>query len=722
MAEAQGTFSESWYRICERRISLRPYVRITRQMYRGERWHVISDPFGNQFFRLRPAVYEFVARLSSEKTVQEVWDECLDLFPNDAPGQPEIIRLLAQLFHSNLIQSDQPADSAQLFERHRKRREQETRSRLLNIMFARFHLIDPDRFLRRTLPFVRPIFGRIGAALWLLVVAGGIKALVDNAPDLFDQTQAVLAPGNLALLYLALVLLKTLHEFGHAYVCRYFGGEVHDMGVMLLIFTPLPYVNATAAWSFRERWKRVLVGASGIMVEVFIAGIAAMVWAVTGSGTLNALAYNMVFIASVSTVLFNGNPLLRYDGYYILSDLIDQPNLHTRATGVWKHLIERRGFGMRDGVATENPAGSASDAVGLAIFAALSGVYRIIVFGGILLFVGSRFLLIGVIMAVICAVSWILTPIFKLFRYIAQEPRLHRTRGRAAGVLAAAIAIVLFIFGVLPFPVSVVAPGMVQAVEHAKVAGESAGFLREIIAQPGTWVEEGQPLVRLDDPELHYSLEQARAQLLETQALMRQALDTQPANIEPLARSIEVLQARIADIESRIDSLTVRARHEGLWVASEIEELHGVWVARGAVLGDIVDTREMRFLAVIGQNEAARVFGEEPRRASVKLRGQAARRIPVALVTVLPGERTRLSSPALGWTGGGEIAVDPRDPDGLNTTEPFFEMRAHLDNYAERVALAHGHTGRIRFVFKSEPLMRQWTHKLRQLIQKRYQL
>lgn len=722
MAEAQGTFSESWYRICDRRVGLRSCVRLTRQFYRGEHWYVLQDPFGNQYFRLRPAVYEFVARLSGKKTIQEVWEQCLALFPDDAPGQSEIISLLAQLFHANLIQSDLPADSAQLFERHRKRRTQETQARLLSIMFARFHLLDPDRFLARTLPLVRPLMGWSGLGLWLLVMLGGIKALVDHAPELMDQTQAILAPGNLPLLYLALVLLKTLHEFGHAYVCRHYGGEVHDMGVMLLIFTPLPYVDATSAWAFRERWKRVLVGVSGLMVELFVAGIAAMVWGATGAGTLNALAYNMVFIASVSTVLFNANPLLRYDGYYILSDLLDQPNLHGRATKLWRHLVEKHAFGLREGLATENPAGSRADAVGLAVFAALSGVYRVIVFGGILLFVGSRFLLIGVIMAAICAVSWVATPILKLICYVASEPRLHRARLRATAVLLAALFLVLFFFGILPFPVSVIAPGMIRAVQHAQVAGESAGHLTEILAPPGTWVTAGQALLRLQDDERDYTLALLRAQLTELEARLRQSLDVEPSNVMPLSQSIHAMEARIADMEMRREALTVKARQEGLWVAPDLVEMLGAWVPRGMPLGDIIDTRELRFHVVISQTEAARVFGEPPRRASVGLRGQANRKIAVTSIDVLPGERTRLFSPSLGWMGGGEIAVDPSDPTGLDTTEPFFELRAHLEQGSDSVTLAHGHTGRIRFVFASEPLLQQWVRKLRQLIQKRYHL
>jgi len=720
MSGAEGTFSESWYRIGERRITLRPHVRLTRQMFRGEKWHVLHDPFGLQFFRLRPAVYEFVARLSRARTVDAVWRDCLRRFPDDAPGQQEVVQLLAQLFYANLIQSDEPADSARLFERYRKRKRREIGSRLLNVMFARFHLLDPSRFLTAALPLVRPLLSPVGLAVWFVAMLLGVKAVVDHAPEFIGQTQGVLAPGNLPLLYLAIVLVKTLHEFGHAFICRRFGGEVHDMGIMLLIFTPLPYVNATAAWAFRERWKRVLVGMAGMMVELFVAALAAMVWAAAGPGTLRALAYNMVIVASVSTIVFNANPLLRYDGYYILSDLLDVPNLHQRASRMWRYWLERHVFGMREETAVEKPTARTRDAVGLAVFGALAAVYRVIVFGGILLVVGSRFLLIGVLMAAVCAVSWVVAPIVKTVRYIATSPKLHRIRFRAAAAVAGAVAAGVLLLGVIPFRVAVVAPGVVRAREFSVVTAETAGTLVEILAPPGVRVGAGTPLVRLASPELEFAIAAAAAQQDEIEARLLEALDARPANVQPLRSALHVVQARRADLEARRETLVVRARHEGLWSAPGLEGSMGAWFDRGAPVGHVVDAREIVFHAVIAQSDAVRFFGLPVRRASIRLRGEAACDIAAPEIAIVPGEQRLLPSAALGWAAGGEVAVDMQDASGRRTIEPFFEVRAPLPPDAPAVLL-HGRTGRIRFTFEPEPLIRQWSRKLRQLIQKRYQ-
>ena len=392
MVEESRIFHESWYRIANQRVSLSAGVRVRRQLFRGSRWYVLSDAFTGQFFRLRPAAWSFVARLSPRRTVEEVWREEMGRDPDNAPGQEDVIQLLAQLYHANLLRYELPADSEKLFDRYKERRQKVTRTTLLNVMFMRFPLLDPDSFLKRLLPFVRVLMGPVGIILWIAVVAWGIAAAVGNASALGSQTQGVLSPANLPLLYAGLVLIKTMHEFGHAFAVRRFGGEVHVMGIMLLIFSPLPYVDATAAWGFRSKAQRILVGGAGMIVEVFVAACAAVVWANTGPGVLHSLAYNMIFVASVSTVIFNINPLLRYDGYYILSDLFDIPNLHTQATMQLRHLVERYAFGDRK---SRSPAASRREAFWLALFGVLSGLYRFVVFGGILLFLADRFLIIG---------------------------------------------------------------------------------------------------------------------------------------------------------------------------------------------------------------------------------------------------------------------------------------------------------------------------------------
>jgi len=718
MTDSPPTFSESWYRIANQRIYLRASVKARRQMFRGERWIVLENPFSNQFFRLRPAAYEFVARLRPEKTVEEVWKECLEKFPDEAPGQEAVIQLLSQLYLSNLLQYDLAADSAKLFERYQKTRQRETRARLLNIMFMRFPLLDPDQFLVRTMPMAKLLISPFGAILWLVVVGFGIKVVMDNWSLLRDQSQSVLAPGNLPLLYAGMILIKALHEFGHAYFCRRFGGEVHVMGIMLMIFTPMPYVDATSSWGFRKRWQRILVGAAGMIVELFVAALATFVWAKTGPGTVHSLAYNMMFVASVSTVIFNINPLLRFDGYYILSDLLGIPNLHQRSLKHLRHLGERHLFGLKK---SRSPALTRREATWLTFFGITSGIYRVIVFGGILLFVADQLLIIGIIMAAICAISWVLRPTILFLRYLASSPQLERQRFRAVSVSAAIAASLVVLFDVIPFPHHFRAPGVLESRQWTEVLNRVPGQVEAVLAPAGSTLAKGQPLLRLRNQELDFEIAAARASIEEVEARLREAMQNQTPNLKPLHSRLESLNKRLERLLRDKGELVITARQNGTWVAPQVKDMIGRWLPRGTTCGLILDPSGFEFVATVPQEDVDRLFANKFPAAEVRLKGQAHLALKAGQLHIIPAEQRNLPSPALGWAAGGDVPIAQNDPQGLQAAEPFFEVRAPI-TLAQEAAILHGRGGKIRFDLESEPLLPRGIRRLRQLLQKRYQL
>ena len=716
MAEIPSTYSESWFRIAQQRVSLRAHVRVHRQFFRGERWYVLQDPFNNQYFRVRPPAYEFLARLRPDRTVDAVWKETFEADPDNAPGQEEVIRLLAQLYGANLLHSSLAPDSARLFERFTKRRQRERKAFFRSIMFARIPLFDPDHFLKRAMPVGKALFSWLGLLVWLVVVGAAMKVVIDNFSDLKDQTEGVLAPDNLFWLYVGLVIIKAVHEFGHAFACRRFGGEVHTMGIMFLLFTPIPYMDATASWAFRSRWQRALVGAAGMIVEVFVASLATFVWVSTSPGTIHSLAYNMMLVASVSTVLFNANPLLRFDGYYILSDLLDIPNLHQRSTGLLKHGIEYYCFGYKK---STNPARSRRETVWLAVFAVASWIYKVIIFTTILFFLADRFLILGMIMAVVCAVAWICVPIYKLIVYLASSPKLERTRFRAVSVVLGFLLFLMLVLDVIPFPNRFRSPGVLQAYEHSLVVTGVSGRIAEAVTLDGSDVVKGQPLFRMSNRDLELQIEAARAQLAQTESMILRAMKENSADLKPLRSREEATRKLLKRLLESQTELVVRAGHSGVWVAPGIEDLVGSWHERGKPIGQIVNQSRFYFSAIISQKEASRLFTDEIRDSEVKMYGQAGETLTVVEQTVIPADQQNLPSAAIGWAGGGEVAVDLQDKSGTKAVEPFFEVRSTVVG-SEDLVMLHGKGGRIRFDLPPEPLLRQWVRKLRQLLQQRY--
>ena len=708
-------FSDSWHLVAQQRPALRPDVPVHRQAFRGEVWHVLGDPYQNRWFRVRPAAWRFLARLDGTRTVEEAWQLALDGEPEHAPGQQEVVTLLAQLHGAGLLRSDLPPDGAALFKRLEARRTREVRSQLLNFLFIRIPLLDPQRFLERATPLIRVLFSRGAFFVWLMLVALGAVAVLSHMERFSDQTRNLLAPGNLAWLYLTWTAMKLAHELAHAAAVRRRGGQVHVLGVMLLVFTPVPYVDASAAWSFRQKRDRVLVGAAGVMSDLAFAGVAALVWAFTGQGLVNSLAHNLVVLGSVSTLLFNANPLLRFDGYYVLADALEQPNLKQRATAQLQSAFESRVFGRREA----RPVGrTPREAFWLGAFGAGSAVYRVVVLVAIVSFVAGQWFGLGLLIAAVGAVLWGVVPVARFLRYVGGSPVLQRCRPRAIAWTAGAIATLVVVGGLMPFPHHFRAPGVVRARQAATVVAETEGRVARVLVRSGERVTAGQPLLELNSRELELALQKVDALLAEIDTRQAWAREAQPAYLEPLRARLASTRGQRDELVARRAALVVRAPHEGVWVAPYAEDYAGVWVPRGAELGTVVNPGEFYFSSVVPQRSAADLFRDAVRGGEVWLPGAAVSPLAGGRVEVVPAERTRLPTASLGWLAGGDVQVK-QDRDGLETTEPFFEVKVHL---ASSAALHHLRAGTARFTLPPTPLAVQGWRALRQVLQERYQL
>lgn len=717
MSANEKIFHESWYQIAGQRIFLRASVEVIRQMYRGRPWYVLHDPFSNQFFRIRAPAYAFIARLGMSQTVEQAWNWMLENSPADAPSQSEIVDLLAQLYHANLLHYQSAPDSGKIFERFRKRQANLAKSTFLNVMFARVPLWDPNHLLNRLQPLIRFLISPVGLAAWIIMIGLGIKTVLDNFAALKIQSDGILAAENIPLLYLGVLLIKLIHEFGHAFAVRRFGGEVHALGVMLMLFTPLPYTDATAAWAFRNKWHRIFVGAAGMVFELFFASIAVLVWANTGEGTLHSLAYNMMFTASVSTVVFNINPLLRYDGYYMLADLVDLPNLQQQAMRQLTYALERWGFGRKDAVP---PATTGKEGWFLGLYAVASSSYRIFVFSGILVLVSQKILLVALIMAIYFSITWLGTPVARFVRYLSSSPDLARVRGAAVRRTVIAAAVLLLILNYVPFPYGFTAPGIVKAVDHNLAVNSTAGRVVVLDKASGSLVRKGDTLLTLESVELVKERAETEALLRETQSALSHAITKAQADIEPMKRRQEAYEQRLRRLDQQTANLRVRAEIPGVWVAPDVDDFVGRWLPRGSPLGQIIDADGFYFAAVVSQREISELTALGKSRAELRLAGRSGCRLEVAGYKVIPMEQTQLPSMALGIPGGGEIAVK-MDSSGTRTAEPFYEVRALITPDPD-VMLLQGRRGRIRFALGRKPLLWQGWRKMRQLVQKHYQI
>ena len=716
-------FHESWYRLAGSKISLRASVQVHRQTYRGVLWYVLYEPFTNQYYRLPRGAYDFVSRLTPDKTVGEVWSSMLKNGEGEMPGQGEVIEMLAQLYQANMLMYTGVDDGTKLFERNRKQKQKKVKASLLNIFFLKIPLFDPDALLNRLRWLIVILLSKPFALVWLATVVVALKYGIENFDALRDQSSGFLSPSNIGWVYACTVFVKLLHEFGHASVVKRYGGEVHTLGVMFMLLVPLPYVDATASWSFRKKSKRALVGAAGMLTEFFIAAVALIIWANLGGGLAKNIAYNVVVMASVSTVLFNINPLMRFDGYYILTDLLDMPNLQQNSVKHLKYLLERYVFFKRD---AEVVAETWFERFIYSIYGVASSIYRVFLFTGFIVAISQHYLILSFIMGALLCLTMVVMPVGKFFKYIFSSPALALVRNRAVIVTLLVFGTVFFALFYIPVPDSFKAPGVLEASRYENTTVGEGGVVLGVYKGENANVKKGDTLMVLENRELDFAIDEKRAQVNESLQMYYQALDVAPENMYPIKKRIGVLKQELADLLQRRDELTLVSSMDGIWDVKKPAEYVGRFLQRGDSVGMVLDTTSFDFLAVVSQEEVSRLFVDDMRHVSVRLNGDAFTEIPVENVSAIPAARDRLPSAALGWLGGGEIETRAGGEDfGERTAEPVYLVRASLKDdrgILSKILMSHGRSGKIRFHLTDTPIALQGIRKARQALQKYYKM
>jgi putative peptide zinc metalloprotease protein len=741
MAVDRPTFHEAWYRVAGLRPRLLSGVRVHRQHFRGQPWYILENPANDQYSRISEEGYRFIGLLDGRRTVADVWRICNEQLGDRAPTQGEAIQLLGQLHAANLLYVELAPDSEALFTRYRKRVTREVQNYLMNLLFLRIPLLDPDRFLDHWVGIFGRLFSWVGLVLWLAVVGTGLYFVIGNASDLISQSSDVLDPENLVFLYLCFTAVKIIHEFSHAFACKRFGrlngsgGEVHKMGVMFLVLFPLPYVDASSAWAFRNKWHRAIVGMAGVLAELAIASVAAVVWAYTSTGTPHIIAYNVIFVASVSTVLFNGNPLLRFDAYYVLNDVIEIPNLAQRCRQYYSYLGRYYVWGLKK---VWNPAYTVGERFWFVGYGAVSTVYRIYISIRILLFLNSRLpealFFIVPILALSGIVGWLLVPVGRFLYYLATSEELVRNRPRAVGTTAAFALILIVALGLIRLPDHRRIEGIVEpeglALIHAGTDGFVLNYLpsQTKVAAPDSNLPSAggtpstQPaLVDAMNPALEAERRSLAAERRVLEVRRQQAVLKEVAAAQILDEQLAALDEKIARVQQQLSFLHLTAPSSGTWVSPEIEFTKGKFVRRGESLGVVAKLDDLLVRATAGQNVAALLIEQAATEVEIRANGRPDPTVTGTIERIFPAGQEQLPSQALGYAVGGWMAVDVHDPSGTKTAEKFFEIRIrpHLDEpdqwrTGERVV--------VRATLRPKPLAAQVYHYARQLFQRRFHI
>jgi len=571
-----ATLAESLVSSTSRPLTLRmrPDLTARRHRYHGRTFWVIKEPVGLNYFRFHDEEYAILCMLDGHSSLEEIKDQFETEFTPQKITYHDLLQFVGMLHRSGLVISESTGQGHQLRKRRDQKKWRELMGKFSNVFALRFRGVDPDRFLGWLYQYTGWFF-RWPTVICVLVLALAALSLVAVNFDEFSRKlpafHAFFGPKNWFYLGITMATVKVLHEFGHGLSCKHFGGECHELGAMMLVFTPALYCNVSDSWMLPNKWHRASIGAAGMYVELFLASIATFLWWYSQPGLLNSIALSVMFICSVSTIVFNGNPLLRFDGYYILMDILEIPNLRQKATEITRRFFVWLCLGIEQ---PENPFLPQDNQWAFGVFTVAAVIYRWLVVFSILFFLNQVFepyglKIIGQIIGLSGFVGLVVQPVWELAKFFytpGRTSKMKRERVAATiGVVAAAIGFVLFV----PLPFSVKCSFEVQPRGGQQVFAPISGQIQHVRYRPGSQVREGDVLLQLANADLEYALRELENRYKEADEMVKSLEDqryTDRSAVENLDAAKDMRESahrQWQEQKSEFDKLTITAPAAG---------------------------------------------------------------------------------------------------------------------------------------------------------------
>jgi len=667
-----------WQQLVSIKPSLPHHVHIQPRYYNDELWYVLEDKAGGKFHRFNNLAYQLLGFMNGRNSLEQILGQasqaCLKQTLDDVPTREDLIELLQYLYVADLLVCDFPPQTAEVFKR-RQLRKQRFWHQLIKSPYAwKLPLFNPNPLLQNLKPLAHILASKWTGIAWLLCVIYGLFLAASHWNDITaTELREILSPRNLFLLWLTYPLLKAVHELGHGLFTTAWGGSVREFGVVFILGTPFPYVDATAATGFASKRQRLMVGAAGMAVELFLAALAMMFWLNTEDGIMRSILFNIMLIGSVSTLFFNGNPLMRFDGYHLLCDALDQPNLAARAVLELRYLSKRYLFGLRD---IYPAAGSNRESLGLASYGVAAFIYRLLVVLGIVIFVAKHFPAIGLLFALWIVVFQFSLPLAKHLHYLTVGKELAAQRRRALLVSASLMLTLVLAATLVPLPHSTHAEGVVWLPDSARLRALTSGEVVDVAAANNQTVEAGDPIVYLANVDTSAELLQKQAVLKEYRSRYEQAWSLDRAQLQLFEEDIAALQEEITYLQNQIDHLVVRSPATGVFKSLQKHALKGSFVHEGDTIGLLLNETPPTIRVALRQEEASFVR-DKLKAIEVRLASEPARAIAGEIKQQVPGGTFALPSAALGTAGGGRIPVESED--GTRTRERVFLIDVALE-------------------------------------------
>ena len=540
--------------------------------YQGVEYWVVKEPLGQKYYQFPPHVHYLLTQLDGKKTIEQLIEGFHREHAPKRITRSELQQLLTRFHKDGLVTSAVSGQGVELLRRGRKNAAMERVTSLSNILAIRWRGFDPERilnFLNRWIWWLFTpaaiVITMVLATIALTSVLIHFEAFQSRLPgfdQFFDPRRWLMFAGVLAV-------TKMLHEFGHGLSCKRLGGECHEIGFMLLVLTPCLYCNVSDSWRLPNKWHRAAIGAAGMYVEIIIATLATFVWWYVEPGWIQDLCLQIMLVSSVSTILFNGNPLLRFDGYYILSDLLEIPNMYQKSTKALTTLLGRHWLGLE---IPDDQLMPSNRPWAFAMYTVAAFIYRWVILASIIIFL-TRWLepygldSVGRGIAIFAAAGMLFWPGYKLFRYMSVPGRMHQIEKPRFAIISAVGLVVLSAILCIPFPHYLRCSLIMVPQSMETVYVEEPGLVDEVFVSNGEKVEPGATLARLKNVDYVLALEEAKGRLeakeIEKSELQASSSSSDFARMLDQMASIEEeirqLKRFVNDVEKRLVKLEIKS-------------------------------------------------------------------------------------------------------------------------------------------------------------------
>jgi len=591
----------------------------TEQIYDGQPYWVVKDPMSLRYFRFNREEYFIIEQLGKGMTLSELKEAHYQEFRGTPLTTEEVAQFISALTDRNLLYMRQPDRDDILYRRSRRRWRLKLKAQFSNFMFFKVPLYDPDELFNRVIPYIRFFWSRTFLLLYLALIICASVLIVRRWNDFTSMfLGSFFTLRNIPLLFISIWFIKGLHEFGHGLTCKNYGGEVHEMGWLFLVFAPFFYCNVTDSWTFTGKAQRMLVTAGGILTEILFAALATVVWYFTAApGLVHAISFNIIIACSISTVLFNANPLLKYDGYYMLMDLIEIPNLRMRSSKFMTNLFVKYILG---GQSEEMPEEHRFSFI-FPLYSTAAYFYRWFIVIVILYFVYQmleqlRLEWLGRFLVVFSALTMLIFPLAKGGSMIITKRHvlgISRVRLLCWMVLMIVVAgVVLF----CPLQQHVTLPFILEPQQVHWIRSEAPGLLSwASYVEEGAWLEaqsEQKTVAHLENKEIKKERDKIQANLeqIQLQIALHQMNPAGSQQVDQLEQRRETLLYELNRINEQIADLEVVVPFSGelLLPDEQIRLLRDKFVERGEALMLLADTRHYQAKVWVPEKTWARIF------------------------------------------------------------------------------------------------------------------